>query len=169
MRFEDILPALAEGRGDIAAANFTVTKERAQIADFAEPYLPEVDEIVITHRDGPAIKTVDDLAGRSLYVLAGSSYIEHLMTLNKRFVSNGRKPMTIVEADPDFDHADILELVNSGAVELTVADEHIANLWSPIFPKIVVKSDPDRFLLGGLQRRIGKNSETAKESRRTRI
>ena len=71
MLFEDILPALADGRGDIGAANFTVTDERAQIVDFAEPYLPDVDEIVVTHRDGPVIDALDDLSGRSLYVLAG--------------------------------------------------------------------------------------------------
>jgi len=93
MRFEDILPALAEGRGDMAAANFTVTDERARIVDFAKPYLPEVDEIVITNRDGAAIDSIDDLAGRSLYVLAGSSYVEHLEALNERFVSEGRDAM----------------------------------------------------------------------------
>ena len=43
MRFEDILPALAEGRGDIAAANLTVTDERAKVVDFAVPYLPNVN------------------------------------------------------------------------------------------------------------------------------
>ena len=141
MRFEDILPALAEGRGDIAAANFTVTDERAQIVDFADPYLPEVDEIVITHRDGPAIDSIDDLSGRSIYVLAASSYVEHLESLNERFASEGREPIEIIEAEPDLDHAEILELVNSGVVELTVADRHIANVWLSNFPNIVVKSD----------------------------
>ncbi len=141
MRFEDILPALADGRGDIAAANFTVTDERAQIVDFADPYLPEVDEIVVTHRDGPVIDSVDDLAGRSLYILAGSSYVEHLKALNERFVSEGRDPIEIIEAEPDFDHADILELINSGVVDLTVADAHIAKVWTSVFPEMVLKSD----------------------------
>jgi len=113
MRFEDILPALAQGRGDIAAANFTITDERARAVDFADPYLPEVDEIVITHRDGPAVDSIDDLSGRSLYVLAASSYVGHLETLSQRFISEGRDPIEIVEADPDLDHADILELVDS--------------------------------------------------------
>jgi membrane-bound lytic murein transglycosylase MltF len=141
MRFEDILPALAEGRGDIAAANLTITDERAKTVDFAEPYLPNVNEIVITSRDGPAIDSIDDLAGRSLYVLAGSSYVEHLKALNDSFVSEGKKPIAIIEAKADFDHADILELVDSGVVELTVADEHIAKVWLSIFPNIVLKSD----------------------------
>ncbi len=141
MRFEDILPALADGRGDIGAANFTVTDERAEIVDFAAPYLPDVDEIVVTHGGGPAIDAIDDLSGRSLYVLAGSSYVEHLEALNERFVSEGKAPLEIVEAEPDLDHADILELINSGVVDLTVVDAHIAKVWTSVFPKLVLKSD----------------------------
>ena len=141
MRFEDILPALAEGRGDIAAANLTITDERAQTVDFADAYLPNVNEIVVTHRDAPAIESIDDLAGRSVYVLAATSYVEHLMALNERFVGEGKSPMEIIEADADFDHADVLELVNSGVVDVTVADEHIAKVWSQVFPNIILKSD----------------------------
>jgi membrane-bound lytic murein transglycosylase MltF len=141
MRFEDILPALADGRGDIGAANYTVTDERAQIVDFADPYLPDVDEIVVTHRDGPVIDTVDDLSGRSLYILAGSSYVEHLEALNARFISEGKDKLEIIEAEPDLDHADILELINSGVVDLTVVDAHIAKVWTSVFPEIVLKSD----------------------------
>jgi len=141
MRFEDILPALAEGRGDIAAANLTVTDERGQIVDFADPYLPDVNEIVVTNKDTPAIESVDDLAGRTVYVLAGTSYVEHLIAINGRFVDEGKDTIKIIEAKADFDHADVLELVNSGVVELTVADEHIAKVWSQVFPNIVLKPD----------------------------
>ena len=141
MRFEDILPALAEGRGDIAAANLTITDERAQSVDFADAYLRNVNEIVITNRDTPSIDSIDDLAGRRVYVLAASSYVEHLIALNKRFADQGKDAMEIIEAKADFDHADVFELVNSGIVEVTVADEHIGKVWSQVFPNIVVKSD----------------------------
>jgi membrane-bound lytic murein transglycosylase MltF len=141
MRFEDILPALAAGRGDIAAANLTITDERQKIVDFAKPYLTDVNEIVVTNRDEPALDSVNDLAGRSLYVLAGSSYVEHLKVLNERFVSQGLEPMDIVEADPDLEQADILELLNSGIVKLTVVDSHVANVWAPVFANIVLKPE----------------------------
>ena len=47
----------------------------------------------------------------------------------------------IVEAEADLDHADILELINSGVVDLTVVDAHIAKVWTSVFPKLVLKSD----------------------------
>jgi membrane-bound lytic murein transglycosylase MltF len=141
MQFEDILPALAAGRGHMAAANFTITEERARSVDFADPYLPSVDEIVITHRNGPSIETVDDLAGRSVYVLAGSSYVESLKALNERLIGEGREPVQIVEADPDLGQSEIFELIDSGIVDLSVADNHIATAWSQIFKNLVLKPD----------------------------
>ena len=34
---DELLPALVEGRGDIAAANLTITPERQKVVDFAAP------------------------------------------------------------------------------------------------------------------------------------
>jgi membrane-bound lytic murein transglycosylase MltF len=164
MRFEDILPALAEGRGDIGAANFTVTAAREKIVDFANPYLTDVKEIVIVNKDASGIESIDDLAGRSLYVLAGSSYVGHLKALNKRFASQGLDAMKIVEADPDLDHADILELVNSGIIDLTVADEHVAKAWSSVFPNVIVKTDIAVSRGGNIAWAIRKNIPTFKAS-----
>lgn len=141
MQFEAILPALADGRGDIAAANLTVTEQRSRIVDFAAPYLPNVNEVVVARKGGPAVASVDDLAGHSIYVLAGSSYIDHLKALNDRLVNKGLERINIIEAAPSLDHADIFQLVESGAVDFTVADNHIANVWAPIFDKLVVRSD----------------------------
>src|SRR5262245_16566259 len=44
----ELLPALAEGRGDIVMADLTVTPERAQLVDFVDPWIAGVDEIVVT-------------------------------------------------------------------------------------------------------------------------
>jgi membrane-bound lytic murein transglycosylase MltF len=141
MLFEDILPALAAGRGDMAAANLTVTPERERVVDFVDAYLPNVSEIVVAHQDGPEINSVDDLSGRSVFVLAGTSYVTHLKAINERFKKEGRDSIEIVEADPEFDHADVFDLVNSGVVGLTIADDHIATVWAPMFPNIVLKPD----------------------------
>ena len=141
MRFEDILPALAAGRGDMAAANLTVTDERERIVDFVDPYFPDVSEIVVARRDGPDVKSIDDLSGQSIFVLAGTSYVTHLKAVNDRFEKEGREPIEIIEADSEFDHADVFDLVNSGVVDLTIADDHIARVWAPMFPNIVLKSD----------------------------
>ena len=50
-----LLPGLVEGRGDIAAANLTITPARQALVDFAEPWITGVSEIVVTGPASPRI------------------------------------------------------------------------------------------------------------------
>jgi membrane-bound lytic murein transglycosylase MltF len=141
MPFEEILPALREGRGDIAAAGLTVTEERARHVDFTTPYIPRVNEIVVQHKNSPPMASLEDLAGESVFVLGASSYAEHLRALNEQLLAKRRQPIEIVEADRDLETAGILELVNSGAVPFSVVDDYVARIWSEVFTDIELRAD----------------------------
>jgi membrane-bound lytic murein transglycosylase MltF len=139
--FEDLLPALIEGRGDIAAAGLTITPEREKRVAFTNPYLSDVKEVVVTSRSATGIETLDDLSGRRVYVDPQTSYAQSLRALGKKFAKRGLKPIEIVDADPKLLTEDILDLVNAGIVDLTVADNHLAELWSTVLPNIKVRND----------------------------
>ncbi len=139
--FESLISSLVEGRGDVAAAGLTITPQRQKQVAFTTPYLQDVSEVVVTRGSDDSIRTIDDLSGRIAYVLSGSSYVQHLSLLAEKFKSQGRPPVYIVESDPYLATEDILELVNAGIVELTVADEHIAKLWSNVLPDIHIHED----------------------------
>ena len=47
---DQLLSALIEGRGDIAAASLTITPERLQVVDFANPWAKNVKEVVVPGR-----------------------------------------------------------------------------------------------------------------------
>src|SRR5205823_6307561 len=47
-RWNKLLPALVEGRGDIVAGSLAVTPERQQTVAFADPWLTDVREYVVT-------------------------------------------------------------------------------------------------------------------------
>ena len=139
--FGSLLSSLVKGRGDIAAAGLTITPERREKVAFTKPYVRNVSEIVVTHKDDDSIHSLADLSGRIVYVLSGSSYVQHLMALSDKFKEEGRPPVYIIESDPYLGTEDILELVNAGIVELTVADNHIAHLWSNVLPDIKLHED----------------------------
>ena len=139
--FDDLLPALVEGRGDIAAAGLTVTPKREKQVAFTEPYLPNVKEVVVTAAGVKGIDKMEDLSGLEVFVKKGTSYIEHLRLFNEILKAKKKKPVKIVETDPNLSTEDILELVNAGIVNVTIADDHIAEVWAGILPNIVVKSD----------------------------
>ena len=136
--FDKLLSNLIEGHGDIVAAGLTITPERKKRVAFTNPYVEDINEVVVTHKSDKRIQSTDDLSGRIVYVLRGSSYVQHLTALSDKFKKEGKAPVYIVESDPYLATEDILELVNAGIVELTVADSHMARLWASVLPDIAV-------------------------------
>jgi ABC-type amino acid transport substrate-binding protein len=61
---DELLPALVQGKGDVAMASLTITPGREQQVDFTRPTATDVSEIVVTGPGSPALTSVDDLAGR---------------------------------------------------------------------------------------------------------
>jgi len=136
--FDQLIPALLEGRGDLAAALLTLTPEREKLVAFATKRKLIVNELVVSHKSVGNLKELRDLSGRRMYVLSGSSYAEHLRELNKRFEREKIKPVLIEEADSYLLTEDILELVSAGIVKLTVVDDFKAHLWAKVLPNLVV-------------------------------
>ncbi len=136
VRRDQLLPALAEGRGDIAAAGLTITPERRKLVDFSMPLYSGIDEIVITSKNGPELGSLDDLSGKEIYVRASSSYYESLSDLNESFEKAGRPPMTLTPAKEYLEDEDLLEMVNAGLIDTVVVDKHKADLWSEVFANL---------------------------------
>jgi membrane-bound lytic murein transglycosylase MltF len=136
-----LIPALVEGRGDIAAANLTITPGRLEKVDFSDPFLSDVKEIVVTGPGASPIESIDDLAGKEIYVRTSSSYYESLQRLNKSFKEKGKQPVKIIPADEYLEAEDILEMVNAGLIKMTVIDSHIGEFWAQIFNKITLHPD----------------------------
>jgi membrane-bound lytic murein transglycosylase MltF len=139
--FDRLLPELEAGRGDVAAAMLTLTPEREARVAMVSARTMEVDEVVVRHRDAEPVRRIEDLSGREVHVLRGSSYAEHLRELNIRLGYTGRTPAQVREAEPWLRSEDIMELVNAGVVQLTVVDDYKAKLWSQVFDNVVVQED----------------------------
>ncbi len=134
-----LLSGLVQGFGDIAAAGLTVTERRKERVDFTRPYLTGVDELLVTYRKTAAPESAEGLSGKRVFVRKSSSYYESLAALNRRLEKKGRRPVKIVAADENLETEDILELVNTGAIERTVCDSHIAAIWSEVLSGIRVR------------------------------
>jgi membrane-bound lytic murein transglycosylase MltF len=133
-----LLPALIEGKGDIASANLTITPERLKEVDFSDPLLKDVSEIVVTGPAGPKLSGLDDLAGKEVHVRTSSSYHGSLLRLNASFKKAGKKPVRIVPANELLEDSDLLEMVNAGLIPAVIVDNHKASFWGEIFDKITL-------------------------------
>lgn len=134
--FDDLIPALLEGRGDIIAAGLTITDTRKKQVAFSAPYRKDINEIIVGSKKAAPIKKLNDLAGKTVHVLAGSSYALHLKELNADLKEKGMKQITIKEANTHLVTEDLLEMADRGIIDYTMADSHIAEIWKTALPKI---------------------------------
>jgi membrane-bound lytic murein transglycosylase MltF len=137
----DLLQALASGNGDIAASNLTISEERQTLVDFSSPVYRDVSELVVSGPASPAVSSVDELAGKEVFVRTSSSYYDSLVALNRRFATENKPAVIIKEAPEELEDEDLIEMVSAGLIPLIVVDKHKADFWKKIFPKITVHDE----------------------------
>ena len=138
---EQLLPGLAQGEGDIAVGNLTITAERAKRVDFSQPVWKGVMEIVVTGPASPSLATMDDLAGKTVHVRRSSSYYESLTRLDKRFLALGKPQMKLVFVPDALEDEDMMEMLGAGLLQIIVVDDWKAALWAGFVPKIQPRAD----------------------------
>jgi ABC-type amino acid transport substrate-binding protein len=110
--FDELIPALVAGEGDVIASSFSITPSRQQVIDFSTPY-QSVAELVVARRD-LSLGGEKDLVRLVAVVIPGSSQEERLRLLGVKklqyvefardelaAVAEGKADFTIVEANAD--------------------------------------------------------------------
>jgi membrane-bound lytic murein transglycosylase MltF len=138
---DEIISRLVDGWGDVIFADLTITPDRQKLVDFSTPMYSGIKEIVVTGPGGPQIESLDDLSGKEVFVRRSTSYYEHLQELNQRFASAGKAPVKIREAPEDLEAEDILEMVNSGLIQITVVDRYKAVMWNRVLKDLDLRWD----------------------------
>jgi membrane-bound lytic murein transglycosylase MltF len=134
----ELLQALADGKGDIAASNLTITPDRQKLVDFSMPVYSNVSEVVVSGPGAPALQGVEDLSGKEVFVRKSSSYYQSLVALNQRLAAQKKPGVIIKPAPEELEDEDLVEMVNAGLIPLIVMDKHKADFWKQVFPKITV-------------------------------
>lgn len=78
LSFDALLAGLRQDRWDMVIASFGITEERAKAVTFTNPHYCSGG--IIVSRD-PAIKTVKDLAGKTVVVQTGTTYLQQVEKL----------------------------------------------------------------------------------------
>src|SRR5260221_1967402 len=143
---DELLRRLVSGQADIAAGNLTITRTREPTVDFSVPTAEGVNEIVMTHRSVPAPSTLEDLAGRTIYVRPASTAYESLQQLDRKLRAAGKPPLDLVSVPDVLEDEDLLDMLNANLIQVMVVDDWKARMWAPILrrtrahPTLVVRS-----------------------------
>jgi membrane-bound lytic murein transglycosylase F len=121
--WDDMIPWLLAGKGDIIASAMTITPERERHVQFSHPY-KSVHQVVLTRQSETPIQAPEDLAGKQVHVRAGSSYYRRLLEVNDE-IGGGIE----VVAVPEYYGTEyIIQLLMDRIIDVTVADENIAQI-----------------------------------------
>ncbi len=130
-RFADLIPAVEDGRAHLAAAGLTVTPERAARVDFGPRY-QEVKQYLIYKIGSTRPRSIEDIAGKRLEVIASSSYAETLRQ------AQSMRPELVWTENPHADLAELLAGVASRKIDYTVADSTLFHIYQNFVPEIRV-------------------------------
>ena len=134
---DELLQDVADGLGDIAAGNLTVTDARRQLVDFVVPADAKPNrEIVLSGPKSEPLADAEALFGRTVHVRPSSSYHESLVALNHRLKAAGKPPATLVPVPDELEDEDMMEMLNVGLLQYVVVDEWKARIWAPALPKV---------------------------------
>ena len=135
---DQLIPALVAGKGDIAASNLTITAAREKLVDFSAPGYSNVSELVVSGPGSPKLSSIDDLAGKEVFVRKSTAYYESLTALNQRFAAEKRPPVNLKVAPEELEDEDMVEMVNAGLVPFIVMNKHLVDFWKQVYPKVTV-------------------------------
>ncbi|MCH6258476.1 transporter substrate-binding domain-containing protein [Puniceicoccaceae bacterium K14] len=141
VHFNELIPSLLNGTGDIVAAGLTASSEKSKHVSFTTPYLTDISQVVVSSQFSPALSSLFDLSGKTVYVSQDSSYRKNLERINRALTILRKSPITIRSLNSNFETEDYLELLDAGIIEYTIADQHIANVWAPVLANVNVLND----------------------------
>jgi len=73
MDYSALTTSVAEGKLDLAAAALCATDERKKVMDFSQTYCDSGQMVMVNKKDDKGIKSVDDLAGKTVAVEKGTA------------------------------------------------------------------------------------------------
>jgi membrane-bound lytic murein transglycosylase F len=131
-KWEDMIPRLMSGQGQVIAASLTITPKRKKIIMFSKEYMTTQQQIIV-NRENHTIHKLEDLSGKTIYVRKGTSYEEQLKELQKKGMSIKIKAMDNIPT------AELIQKVAKGEIDITIADSNVAMLNRRYFPKAVAR------------------------------
>ncbi len=127
----DILSALDQGEGHIAAAGLTRTEARQ--AQFAfSPSYQQIQQQVVCKPKGRLPKAPVDLTDHALHIIDASSYAESLLSLSKIYPELAWKKRNKTSTEQ------LLEEIQAGQLDCTITDSNIFAINRRYFPGLRV-------------------------------
>jgi membrane-bound lytic murein transglycosylase F len=125
---DDVDRMLNEGKGDIIACNYGITRTRRRNVAFSLPYFKTREVLVQRKADGSAdprsafVQEPLQLACKTIDVRPGSAHYDRLISLQNEIGDS----ILIRAVNGNQGDEELMEMVADGQIDLTIADENLA-------------------------------------------
>ncbi len=130
-QFDQIIPTVLHHQAHFAAAGLTVTPERERVLRFGPAY-QTVREEVVYNTDAERPRKIQDLIGKRIEVVAGSSYVETLKQLSKQYPGIAWREVSALESE------ELLQRLDAGDVDIVIADSNVVDIAQNFYPNLGV-------------------------------
>ena len=130
----EILPRVANDSAHMAAAGLSMTESRREFLSFGHPY-NSVDMHLIYRLGTGKPRSIDEVVGRSVEVVAASSHSDMMASLNEIY------PALTWSENADVEVTDLLKKVALGELDFTIADSTEFNIQRHFYPDLRVALD----------------------------
>ncbi len=132
----EMLPKLLSGEAHMAAAGLSITDSRREYLNFGHPY-ESVDVHLIYKLGTGRPRSLNDILGRSIEVMAGSSHVDLLLSIRDSY------PSLRWTENADIEVAELMTKVVMGEVDFTIADSPDFNIQRHFYPDLRIALDLD--------------------------
>ncbi|MEG1870149.1 MAG: transporter substrate-binding domain-containing protein, partial [Oscillospiraceae bacterium] len=129
MAFDSIIPSVTSGKADIGVAGLTVTEDRKKNVDFTNSYV-KASQLIIIKKDNTAIKTTDDLKGKTIGVQLGTTGDIYAGDIEGATIERYNKGFEAVQA------------LAQGKIDAVMIDDQVAKALAEQSPEVVVIEEP---------------------------
>ncbi len=132
---DQLLQALARGEGDLVLPGERIQVARGMPVKPSVAVEKSVPLVVVTHRRQRALRSLADLAGRSLALAPGSAVRGVLAEVN----SSLKQPLVADWLAPSMAVEDVLEMVHAGLLGATAVEQSLAERWQRVYPDLRIE------------------------------
>ena len=128
---DQVFPDVVRGKAQIGAASLTVSDKRLDSVNFGPAY-QSIQPQVVYRRGTKPPRSLDDLVGGRLEVVASSSHAALLEKLR------ARAPLLTWIEHPQTSSEELIRRVAEGEIDYTIADSHLFELLRHFYPDLQV-------------------------------
>ena len=124
--WQELIPQLISGKGDVIGAGMTRLDERMKQICFSDGYFP-TKVVIVTNRENTALNSLSDLKGKIVTSVKDTSYLSALQTIEG------------IEIDSNFsDPNALLHAVSEGRVDVVAVDLSEAVIGHIFYPNLKI-------------------------------